>query len=251
MALQPHRVRYWLNANPSDPVAFRSQVQVVCQLYEQAPDLLAQGVHVISSDEMTGIQALERAYPTEAATMEQLERQEFEYIRHGTQSLIANSQVATGTVLSPTIAATRNEADFAAHIAGTIETDAQAGWIFIVDQLNTHQSETLVRLVDRCCNLNLDLGEKGKSGILQSMPTRAAFLSDPAHRIRFAYVPKHSSWLNQIECWFSILVRRLLKRGNFTSTQDLRQQILDFIAYFNRTLAKPFNWKFKGFPEPD
>lgn len=251
MALQPHRVRYWLNANPTDPIAFRAQVRTVCQLYEQAAELLAQGVHVISSDEMTGIQALERAYPTETVKMEQPERQEFEYIRHGTQSLIANWQVATGTLLSPSIAATRNEADFAAHIAQTVETDAQAGWIFIVDQLNTHQSETLVRWVNRCCNLNLELGEKGISGILRSMPSRAAFLSAPSHRIRLVYVPKHSSWLNQIECWFSILVRRLLKRGNFTSTQDLRQQILDFIAYFNRLFAKPFNWKFKGFPEPD
>ena len=234
-----------------DPVAFRTEVQSVCQLYEQAPELLAQDVHVISSDEMTGIQALERSYPTEPAAMEQVERQEFEYIRHGTQSLIANWQVATGTVLSPSIAATRNEADFATHIANTIATDAQAGWIFIVDQLNTHQSATLVRLVACCCDLDLDLGEKGQSGILQSMPTRAAFLRDPSHRIRFVYVPKHSSWLNQIECWFSILARRLLKRGQFTSTQDLRQQILDFIAYFNRTLAKPFNWQFKGFPEPN
>ena len=109
-------------------------MQNVCQLYEQAPELLVQGVHVISSDEMTGIQALERIYPTEPAGMEQVERQELEYIRHGTQSLIANWQVATGTVLSPSIAATRNEADFAVHIANTIGTDAQAGWIFIVDQ---------------------------------------------------------------------------------------------------------------------
>ena len=216
-------------------------MQSVCQLYEQAPELLAQGVHVISSDEMTGIQALERSYPTEPAGIEQVERQEFEYIRHGTQSLIANWQVATGTVFSPSIAATRNESDFAAHIANTIATDAQAGWIFIVDQLNTHQSATLVRLVARCCDLDLDLGEKGQSGILQSMPTRAAFLSDPSHRIRFVYLPKHSSWLNQIECCFFILVRRLFKRGQFTSTHDLRQQILDFIAYFNRTLVRKLN----------
>jgi len=232
-------------------VAFRAQVKVVCDLYGQAPELLAAGIHVISSDEMTGIQALERAYPTKSVQMEQAERQEYEYIRHGTQSLIANWQVATGTVLTPSIATTRNEADFAAHIVQTLANDPQAAWIFILDQLNTHKSETLVRLVDRLCDLKLDLGQKEQSGILQSMPTRAAFLSDPSHRIRFVYVPKHSSWLNQIECWFSILVRRLLKRGNFTSTHDLRQQILDFIAYFNRTLAKPFNWKFKGFPDLD
>lgn len=232
-------------------MAFRAQVQVVCDLYAQAPELLARGIHVISSDEMTGIQALERAAPTESVEMGQVERQEYEYIRHGTQSLIANWHVATGTVLAPSIAATRNEADFAAHITQTLARDAKAGWIFILDQLNTHKSETLVRLVDRWCDLHLDLGEKEHSGILQSMPTRAAFLSDPTHCIHFVYVPKHSSWLNQIECWFSILVRRLLKRGNFTSTHDLRHQILDFIAYFNRTLAKPFNWKFKGFPERD
>jgi len=79
------------------------------------------------------------------------------------------------------------------------------------------------------------------------MKTRATFLSDSTHRIQFVYLPKHTSWLNQIECWFSILVRRLLRRGNFTSTADLKQQILNFIGYFNCTLAKPFKWKFEGY----
>ncbi len=206
---------------------------------------------MVSTDEMTGIQALERAQPTQPLKLGQVERPEFEYIRHGTQSLIATWHVGQVQVLNPAIDCTRNEFDFANHIASTIETDPEAEWVFILDQLNTHKSASLVRLVAACCDGEPDLGIKGKSGILQSMETRSTFLSDPSHRIRCVYVPKHTSWLNQIECWFSILMRRLLKRGNFLSTDDLKQKILDFIAYFNRTLAKPFNWKFEGFPEPN
>lgn len=214
-----------------------------------AAELLTQGIHLVSTDEMTGIQALERVHPTQPMRIGRVERQEFEYIRHGTQSLIANWEIAQGKVIAPSIGPTRTELDFANHIANTIETDPEAAWIFIVDQLNTHKSATLVRLVAACCKFDIDLGVKGESGMLESMETRAAFLNDPSHRIRRVYVPKHTSWLNQIECWFSILMRRLLKRGNFTSTDDLKRQILDFISYFNRTLAKPFKWKFEGYSE--
>ena len=106
----------------------------------------------------------------------------------------------------------------------------------------------MVRLVAKECGIEDDLGEKGKHGILESMCSRAEFLKDKTHRIRFVYLPKHTSWLNQIEIWFSILVRRLLKRASFGSVQELRQRILAFISYFNQTMAKPFKWTYKGRP---
>jgi hypothetical protein len=246
--LQPHRVEYWLNAKPDDPVAFTAQVAAVCEAYQQAPAVAQDGGHVISTDEKTGIQALERAAPTLPMKPGRVERPEYEYLRHGTQCLIANFDVATGAVVAPTIGPTRTEEDFAAHIARTIATDPEAPWLFIVDQLNTHKSEALVRLVASACDIAEDLGEKEQRGILQSMSTRAAFLSEASHRIRFLYTPKHTSWLNQIELWFSILVRRVLRRGNFTSVEDLRERILAFIAYFNKTMAKPFKWTYKGRP---
>ena len=247
-ALKPHRVEYWLNAKPDDPAVFVDQVTAVCQVYQQARSFTQQGGHVMSTDEKTGIQALERAAPTLPLKPGVVERPEYEYIRHGTQCLIANFNVATGEIIAPSLGATRTEEDFAAHIAQTIATDPEAPWIFIVDQLNIHQSETLVRLVARACRIEEDLGEKEKRGVVKSMQTRAEFLSDVSHRIRFLYTPKHTSWLNQIEMWFSILVRRLLKRGNFTSVEDLRERILAFINYFNRTMAKPFKWTYTGRP---
>ena len=219
----------------------------MCSVYASALSAQAVGDHSLSTDEMTGIQALERAAPTKPLRPGQVEKREFEYIRHGTQALIANLDIATGQIVSPSVGATRTEADFVAHMARTIATDPDAKWTFVLDQLNTHQAEGLVRLVARLCQLPDELGIKDKSGILKSMPSRAAFLSDPTHRIRFIYTPKHSSWLNQIEIWFSTLVRRLLKRGSFTSVDDLRQRLLDFITFFNRT-AKPYKWTYKGRP---
>jgi len=197
---------------------------------------------------MTGIQALERIAPTKPMRPGWEERREFEYTRHGTQCLIGNFAVVSGEVIAPTVQATRTEADFATHIAGTVATDPEAGWIFVVDNLTTHCSETLVRYVAQACGIEEELGKKGQRGILKSVATRKKFLTDAGHRIRFVYVPKHTSWLNQIEIWFSILVRRVLRRGNFTSVTDLREKILAFIDYFNRTLAKPFKWTYKGRP---
>jgi len=196
---------------------------------------------------MTGVQALERKHPGLPLAPGKVERREFEYMRHGTLSFIINFDVATGQVVTPSWGPTRTEADFAEHIRRTVEADPAAQkWHFVVDNLNTHQSETLVRYVAQKSDVVDELGIKGDSGILQSMETRAAFLSDPAHRIIFHYTPKHASWMNQVEIWLSILVRKLLKRGSFTSLDNLKTKVLAFIEYFNRTMAKPFKWTYQG-----
>lgn len=220
----------------------------ICNIYKDAPLLASQGVHVYSTDEKTGIQALERKYETKPMIPGKPALIEFEYIRHGTQTLIANFDVASGQCLAPTIGDSRTESDFVAHIEQTVATDPEAKWIFIVDQLNTHKSESLVLFVAQACDLDIDLGKKGQKGILKSQTSRQQFLSDSSHRIRFVYTPKHASWLNQIEIWFSILTRRVLKRGNFSSIQELRERILTFIEYFNQTMAKPFKWTYGGRP---
>jgi hypothetical protein len=248
--LQPHRSKYWLNTKEKDPEVFEQQVQIVCQTYLDAPDLYFQeNTHTVSVDEMPGLQALERIAKTIPMQPGQPERIEYEYKRHGTLCLIGNWDVVLGQMIAPTIRETRTEEDFAWHIHHTIQTDAEAGWVFVVDNLNIHGSETLVRYVARLEGIDEStLGRKGKSGILKSMETRQAFLSDRHHRVRFVYLPKHTSWLNQIEVIFGIVGRRVVRRGNFTSLAALKQRVLAFIDYFNRTFARPFRWTYTGRP---
>jgi hypothetical protein len=245
--LQPHRSRYWLNAKP-DPQK-DSKIRAVSSVYLQAQEAASRGELTFSVDEMTGIQALTRIAPDHPMQPGQPALRQFEYERQGTLSLLAALPVANGTVQA-FCRPTRNEADFLELIDSLVRSHPQARrFNFVLDNLNTHQSESLVRSVARDALMaESGLGVKGKEGILRSQESRAAFLSAPAHRIRFYYTPKHASWMNQIEIWFSLLVRKVIRRGNFASLADLQRKLLAFVDYFNHTMAKPFKWTYQGKP---
>ena len=200
----------------------------------------------VSVDEMTGIQAIERASETLPMRQGYFERPEYEYIRHGTQCLLAGFDVATGKVFA-LCQAHRKEVDFVAFIKALEEHHYGYKQLRIIaDNLNTHQSETLVRHVARRSGFEGDLGIKGESGILKNQVSRAEFLGRPCHKIVFNYTPKHASWMNQIEVWFGILVKKVIKRGNFSSLENLKFKLLNFIDYHNEHAAKPYNWKYSG-----
>ena len=248
--LQPHRSKYWLNTKEKDRDVFDQQVQVVCQTYLDAPELYFQyHTHTVCVDEMPNLQALERIAETIPMQPGQPARIEYEYKRHGILCLIGNWHVVLGQMISPTVRPTRTEEDFAGHIQHTIDTDPNAGWVFVVDCLNTHCSEMLVRMVARLEGIDEGtLGKKNRNGILKSMATRKAFLSDVSHRVRFVFLPLHSSWLNQIEIVFGIVSRRVMRRGNFPSLAALKERLLEFIDYYNRTFAQSFRWTYTGRP---
>lgn len=214
----------------------------MCETYFNAAENEVNGIHTVSVDEKTGIQALEREAETKPMQPGQVERREYNYERHGTTCLFGNLNVTTGEIIAPMLHETRKEKDFVSNIENVIATDPDAGWIFVLDNLNTHQSEMLVILVATLLGITC-LGVKGKSGVLKSQATRRAFLEDTSHRIRFVYTPKHCSWLNQIENWFSGLSRRVLARGNFRSVDELKTKILNYIEFYNKN-AKPMKWKY-------
>lgn len=244
--IRPHFVRYWLNPKIYNQEEFDQMVKTICNLYLSAIELKAKNTRVISIDEKTGIQILARTYPNKPVIVGSVEKMEFEYDRNGTSTLIGSYDVATGEMIAPSIGPTRTEIDFVNHIEATINTDPNANWIFVMDQLNTHKSELFVRKIAKLIGFEEDLGVKFKSGILKSLSTRMAFLADENHKIRVQYTPIHCSWLNQIEAWFGRLAKKVLRRCSFATKEELKNAILDFIQYYNDTMAKPCKWAYTG-----
>ena len=239
--LQPHRNRYWLNSK-KDPKK-KERITDICACYSDAQQNPSNAVYY-SIDEMTGVQALERI--AKDITMEpgKPRRVEFEYKRHGTTCLMAARDVATGMVTG-WCNSTRTEDDFLSFIIDVIGKDSERRQHHLIcDNLNTHKSVSLVSLVAAIEGDDQDLGIKGRKGILKDIASREAYLTNSSHEIVFHYTPKHASWINQIEVWFSILVRKLLRWISVENIEQLEAKILAFIKYYNLTMAKAFKWTY-------
>lgn len=245
--IRPHKNKYWLTSKDKTDPLYNERVATICQAYREAIDIYQRNnIHTICIDEQTGIQALERISPDLPVRPGMPALREYEYKRHGTLCLFGNFHVPTGKILAPLIRQTRTEVDYLENLENLILSDPTAGYRIIADNLTTHCSESLVRYVATSCNIDEPLGKKGVRGVLKSVASRVAFLTDPTHRIHFLFTPRHCSWLNQIEIWFGTLRRKVTRWMTFTSLDELENAILSFIDYYNTTLAHPYNWTYEG-----
>jgi hypothetical protein len=237
--LTPHRSVYWLNSHAPD---FETKAHHSCSFSLHALRFFAQNRVVICTDEKTGRQILARTYPTQPMAPGTPEKREPEYIRHGARALIASCVVATGQVVW-NLGQTRTSADVAVHLANVVsQLPERQRYEWVVDNLNTHWSLAVCRLVAQWCHgpcVAKDL-RRGRQ--------RRAFLSDPTHTHVFHFTPTHGSWLNQVELWFSVLARRFLKRGDFGAAQDFATRLADYLEVYNTHHAHPYRWTYTGQP---
>jgi len=227
---------------PFSAIDFDDKAKNICRLYLDATRFYEEGRLVLSSDEKTGMQILQRKYPTRPAKPGFIEKREFEYIRHGTRALLTTFCVPTGQVVW-NLGKTRTSVDWVRHldnVATQFSHLKRFDWI--VDNLNTHWSLDVCRWVaDRSgVSCNVEALETGQQ--------RRAFLSEPSHKHVFHFTPIHGSWLNQVELFFSVLSRRFLKRGDFASAAEFEERLNRWLISYNRDHAHPYRWTYTGEP---
>jgi hypothetical protein len=244
--VRPHKSQYWLNPNIECKEEFKKNIDDVCDLYRDSKKLALKNTKLVSIDEKTGMQAISRCSPDKPMMLNSDVKIEFEYKRNGTQCLTPTFDILTGKIIAYQIREKRTEPDFVEHIMETVETSPDSNWIFVMDQLNTHKSEGLVKYFAKINGYSGDLGIKGEKGILKSMSSREEFLTKKDGKLRIQYTPKHCSWMNQIEVWLGIFDRKALRRASFESVELLVKRTEDFIEYYNETMAKPFKWLYAG-----
>ena len=247
--LQPHKSEYWLFPKIDNWDKFVARVKKICDVIVSSINKEDANVQVISVDEKTGIQAIERKEENAPKSKGGHLRREYEYQRHGTTTLICSINVENGKSVHHHLGKTRTEVDFSNFMKATVNKLPELDNIIVLsDQLNTHVSESLVRWIGEEEEYSEEeLGIKGKKGILKNMKTRKAFLENENHRIQFLFTPKHCSWLNPIENWFAKIQRHVIKNGNFLSVHELEAKLEKYIDFYNNILSKPLNWNFKGF----
>lgn len=237
--LKPHKSVYWLNSHDPD---FDAKAKAICRLYVDAPGLYQQGRLVICCDEKTGMQILQRKYPTQPVAPGKPEKREFEYIRHGTRAMITSFAVPTGEVVWD-LGLTRTSEDFGKHIGHVAMHFHQFDrFDWVVDNLNTHWSLEVCEYIAALSDVPFEPRQ------LQTGAQRRLFLTDPTHKHVFHFTPKHGSWLNQVELWFSVLSRRFLKRGDFASPAEFEQRLGAFMESYNARYAHPYRWTYTGQP---
>jgi len=237
--VKPHKSVYWLNSHDPD---FDAKARAICRLYLEAPRLYEQGRLVLCCDEKTGMQILQRKYPTQPAQPGKPEKREFEYIRHGTRALITSFAVPTGEVVWD-LGPTRTSADFGRHIGHVAAHFRHFGrFDWVLDNLNTHWSLEVCEYIAALSDVPFEPWR------LRTGQQRRAFLTDPTHKHVFHFTPTHGSWLNQVELWFSVLSRRFLRRGDFGSPEEFERRLGAFLEDYNAHQAHPYRWTYTGQP---
>ena len=237
--LKPHRSVYWLNSHDPD---FDAKGQDICGLYLDAPRFHEQGRLVSSSDEKTGMQALGRPHPTQEAQPGKPAKVEFDYIRQGTRCLLTTFCVPTGKVVWDLLP-TRTSADWAAHLRHVVQQfPSMKRYDWVVDNLNTHWSLEVCRLVAELSDLKIDERQ------LRTGAQRREFLTDASHKVVFHFTPIHGSWLNQVELFFGVLTRRFLRRAVFGSMAEFEGRLDAWLKRYDSKHAHPYQWTYAGKP---